>query len=426
MKYALKLVFPLPSRNIISVIALAALIMMTLAVVSSPSIFFAFQSSASSGGRISDQATPTTNTSTSTSSTTTMTGALAPNLHNILLIANENLLRIAPDNDLYPGGIWLNAMTFNGTIPGPLIVANQGDTLRITLKNEGKLAHSLNFHAGFGPNQALSGVVSAGENKTWTMEVNYPGAFLYQCDGDNLNGMWEHIADGMYGGIVVRPPNEKPAKEEFYVAFNEVYDTNAHPPFAASQSSSSSSSSSSEGNDTISMDNNNTIINQTVAAAGSFDIEKFIAREPDLILTNGMAFRYIPWIGRESKIVLNPDAEAFNVTAGELTRWYIFNAGPRNNVAFNFGAGLVKEAAAINNSSNLVNNNGTGESESSLPPSLLDSQGSQTYYDEVVNIPPGSGTVIEVTFPEPGTYFGNDHDVGSILYGAGFVVIAEE
>ncbi len=419
----MKLVFPLPSRNIISVIALAAVIMMmTLAVVSSFSIFFTFQSSASSGGRISDQAAPTTNTSTSTSSTTTMTGALAPNLHNILLIADENLLRIAPDNDLYLGGVWLNAMTFNGTIPGPLIVANQGDTLRITLKNEGKLAHSLNFHAGFGPNQALSGVVSAGENKTWTMKVNYVGAFLYQCDGDNLNGMWEHIADGMYGGIVVRPPNEKPAKEEFYVAFNEVYDTNAHPPFAASQSSLSSSSS--EGNDTISTDNN-TIINQTAAAAeaGSFDIEKFIAREPDLILTNGMAFRYIPWIGTESKIVLNPDAEDFHVRAGELTRWYIFNAGPRNNVAFNFGAGLVKEAAAINNSDNLVNNNGTVGSESS---SLLDSQGSQTYYDEVVNIPPGSGTIIEVTFPEPGTYFGNDHDVGSVLYGAGFVVIAEE
>ncbi|HEY1247374.1 MAG TPA: hypothetical protein VGE97_00155, partial [Nitrososphaera sp.] len=46
-------------------------------------------------------------------------------------------------------------------------------------------------------------------------------------------------------------------------------------------------------------------------------------------------------------------------------------------------------------------------------------------YDEIVNIPPGSGTVIEVSFPQPGTYFGNDHDVASILYGAGFVVIAE-
>lgn len=335
------------------------------------------------------------------------TESLAPKLNSssILLIANENVLRIAPDNDLYPGGLWFNAMTFNGTIPGPLIIANQGDTLTITLKNEGKLVHSLNFHAGFGPSQALSGVVGAGENKTWTMKVNYPGAFLYHCDGDNLNGMWEHIADGMYGGIVVRSPNEEEhntTAQEFYVAFSEVYDTKAHAPFAANQSSEGRS-------------------NTNQAAAGSFDIEKFIARKPDLILTNGMAFRYIPWIGTESKIVLNPDAEPFHVRAGELTRWYLFNAGPRNNVAFNFGAGLVKEAAI--NSNNLVNNGSGGSESSSLPPP--DRQDSQTYYDEVINIPPGSGTVIEVTFPEPGTYFGNDHDVGSILYGAGFVVIAD-
>jgi nitrite reductase (NO-forming) len=399
-------------------IALAAVIMMTLAVVSS-SIFFAFQSLASSS-MTSDQASITTN-NTSTY-ITTITDPLAPKLHNILLIANENLLRIAPDNDLYPEGVWLNAMTFNTTIPGPLIVANQGDTLTVTLKNEGKLAHSLNFHAGFGPSHALSGVVSAGENKTWTMKVNYPGAFLYHCDGDNLNGMWEHIAGGMYGGMVVRPPNEEPARE-FHVAFNEVYDTNAHPPFADNPFAINQSST--EGNNNT----NQTAAAAAAAAAGSFDIEKFIAQEPDLILTNGMAFRYIDRIGTEAKILLNPDAEAFHVRAGELTRWYIFNAGPRNNVAFNFGAGLVKEAAAaaINNINNLTSNGSGGPASSSSSLSTLPNrQDSQTYYDEVINIPPGSGTVIEVTFPEPGTYFGNDHDVGSILYGAGFVVVAEE
>ncbi len=57
--------------------------------------------------------------------------------------------------------------------------------------------------------------------------------------------------------------------------------------------------------------------------------------------------------------------------------------------------------------------------------SSLGRQDSQGYHDESVSIPLGSGTIIEVTFPEPGTYFGTGHDVGSILYGAGFVVIAE-
>ena len=41
-----------------------------------------------------------------------------------------------------------------------------------------------------------------------------------------------------------------------------------------------------------------------------------------------------------------------------------------------------------------------------------------------ISIPPGSGDAIEVIFPEEGTYFGNDHDLGHLLSGAGFVVQA--
>jgi nitrite reductase (NO-forming) len=314
-----------------------------------------------------------------------------PQFREILVVANENVLKIAPNNDLYPEGLWYNAMTFNGTIPGPLIVANQGDTLEITLKNEGRIVHSLNFHAGFGPSQALSGVVRPGESKTWTMKVDYPGAFFYHCDGDNLNGIWEHIADGMYGGIVVRAAGEEPAKREFYVAFNELYNT-APSTFMAGESSLNVS---------------------TQAIPGSFDMDKFTAKNPDLVLTNGMAFRFTPWIGTEAKIQLNRDAETFHVKVGELTRWYLYNAGPRDDIAFNFGAGLVKEI--------FYGDNGIGESSRlSLSPDDFDRG-----YDEVVNIPPGSGTIIEVTFPEPGLYFGNDHDVGSILKGAGLVVMAE-
>jgi nitrite reductase (NO-forming) len=316
---------------------------------------------------------------------------LGPQFREILLVANEKVVKVVPENDIYTQGLWYNAMTFNGTIPGPLIVANQGDILRITLKNEGRLVHSLNFHAGFGPSQALSGIVKSGESNTWTMKVDYPGAFLYHCDGDNLNGIWEHVADGMYGGIVVRAASEEPAKE-FYVAFNELYDTNAAPAFAADQSSLNASSQ---------------------AVPGSFDMDKFIAKKPDLVLTNGMAFRYIPWIGTEAKIQLNGNAETFHVKVGELTRWYLYNAGPRDDIAFNFGAGLVREIIYSENGAE-------GSSGPSLSPDNFNSE-----YDEVVNIPPGSGTIIEVTFPEPGSYFGNDHDVGSILSGAGFVVMAE-
>ena len=54
----------------------------------------------------------------------------------ILLIANENVLRIAPDNDLQPGGVFYDSMTFNGTIPGPPIFVNQGDTVRLGIQTK--------------------------------------------------------------------------------------------------------------------------------------------------------------------------------------------------------------------------------------------------------------------------------------------------
>ena len=45
---------------------------------------------------------------------------------------------------------------------------------------------------------------------TWTWEAKHAGAFYYHCGADGLNGVWEHIANGMYGGVVVHPQNEQP------------------------------------------------------------------------------------------------------------------------------------------------------------------------------------------------------------------------
>ena len=56
-------------------------------------------------------------------------------------------------------------MVFNSTIPGPVISIDQGDTLNITLKNEGQTIHSLDFHAGFSPSKAVSGSVKPGEER---------------------------------------------------------------------------------------------------------------------------------------------------------------------------------------------------------------------------------------------------------------------
>ena len=311
---------------------------------------------------------------------------------HVTLIASEKTLQVAPDSDLHPGGVMYKAMVFNGTIPAPVLSVNQGDKVEITLVNQGQKIHSLDFHAAITTSGANSGPVKAGESKTWSFMAANAGAFFYHCSGDGLNGVWEHIASGMYGAVVVHPHNEKPAKE-FYVVFGQIY------------------------SDKVSSN-----------ATGSFDMDKFMAKNPDLVLTNGMAHKYAPAIGGVAKIVLNKPLndkltnalagkgdlkDFFVVHPGEQTRWYIVNAGPNDYIAFHFiGAQMdVRDGSIINRF------------------------GTQDKNDETWTIPPGSASVIEAVFPQgggpegagngsPGVYVGVDHEMTDVVKGAAFAVIA--
>jgi len=301
---------------------------------------------------------------------------------HVTLIADENVVQVAPDNALHPGGVIYNAYTFNGTIPGPTVAIDQGDNLTITLINEGELIHSYDFHAGLGPRKALSfgsggesSSVQPGETKTgWLQGVN-AGSWLYHCGADSLNGVWEHIANGMYGTIVVHPQNEEPAKE-FSVAFSEIY--NAADPGAFNE----------------------------VNGTGSFDIAKFLDNDPDLVLTNGMSFKYAPSVGAIAKLELNPNATVFQVQPGELTRWYITNPGPNDGVAFHFISGQLDVRDGFNAAAN--------------------SYGVINMNDETWWIPPGSSSVIETVFPDEGAYVAVDHAMADVVKGGAFVVLATE
>src|SRR5918995_449831 len=299
-------------------------------------------------------------------------------IKRVTLIADEVEVQVAPDNALHPGGVTYTAMVFNGTTPGPVISVDQGDTIEFTLTNEGEVIHSMDFHAGYGPTQAsgsdaseTGSNVQPGESVNWTWTAPYAGVFYYHCAADGLNGIWEHIANGMYGGIVVHPPNEEPAKE-FYIVFGEIYSNNIEGLFMPAN------------------------------GTGTLDLDKFLARNPDLVLTNGMAHKYVPSVGAISQIELNPDAEVFQVQPGELTRWYIVNGGPSDVVAFHFISSIitVKDGSVQNR------------------------LGTQVLNDETWTIPPGSGSVIESVFPEEGIYVGVDHAVDDVLKGAAFAVLA--
>ena len=296
----------------------------------------------------------------------------------VFLIADEVDVQIAPDNALHPGGVMYRAMVFNGTVPGPVISVDQGQPIEFTMRNDGDVIHSMDFHAGFGPSAAVGSAASEtgsniqpGQTVTWTWTPPYAGVFYYHCGADGLNGVWEHIANGMYGGIVVHPENERPAKE-FYVVFGEIYSNNVQGVFMPAN------------------------------GTGTLDLNKFLAGNPDLVMTNGMAHKYVPEIGAFSTIQLNPDAEVFQVQPGELTRWYIVNAGPNDVVAFHFISGILSVHDG----------------------SVQNRYGTQVLNDEGWTIPPGSGSVIEAVFPEEGIYVGVDHAMNDVVKGAAFAVLA--
>jgi nitrite reductase (NO-forming) len=336
------------------------------------------------------------------------------NDHSIIkkftLIADDrNIVKISPDNTLHPGGIFYKAMTYNGTIPGPAIVVNQGDIFQITVYNKGDLVHSLDLHGIEGPSHALISAIKPGENSTLKAKAEYPGVFMYHCDGDNLNGIWDHIASGMYGGIVVHPKNERPIAKEFYMVFGEIYSTGINSGLFSNTSNMSATAAS------------------VKKEIGSFDTNKFVANKPDLILTNGMAYKYMPFLGTISKILLNKNAEVFKVKPGELTRWYIVNAGPRGYLAFNFASDMIRTIHYNTSNKTDTNPNNYADNNSTTDSIITDAHPSSSIskvYE--VTMPPGSAEEIEAIFPEQGSYVGNDHDIGRFLQGAGFVVLATD
>ena len=267
----------------------------------------------------------------------------------VLLNASEQNITAAPNDVLHPGGIHYHAMVFNNTIPGPLIALTQGENLQVTLTNYADDIHSLDFHMGYGADQANSGSVrgtitplTLHHSTTWTICNPAPGAWLYHCSADmfapasedelpplslppkspvGVGGIWYHIANGMYSGTVVHPLSEKPAKE-FYMVFSQLFTNNTNP------------------------DDLDGLF-KPEKGLGYFSFAKFLKDQPDLMLTNGMAFKYLRSIGTDihspigkpyprAPITINKDATPFKVVPNSLTRWYIFNAGPNDGVAFHF------------------------------------------------------------------------------------------
>src|SRR4029079_17232353 len=117
-------------------------------------------------------------------------------------------------------GYW----TFNGRVPGPFIRVRVGDTIDIHLKNsaDSSMIHSVDVHAATGPGGGAAALqVDPGDEKSMTWKALIPGLYVYHCATPMVA---EHIANGMYGLILVEPEAGMPKVDrEFYIMQGEIY-----------------------------------------------------------------------------------------------------------------------------------------------------------------------------------------------------------
>ncbi len=116
--------------------------------------------------------------------------------------------------------------TFGGTTPGSFIRVRQGDTVEFHLKNNpgNKMPHNIDLHGVTGPGGgAASSFTAPGHESQFTFKALNEGIFVYHCATAPV-GM--HIANGMYGLILVEPPQGLPKVDhEYYVMQGDFYTT---------------------------------------------------------------------------------------------------------------------------------------------------------------------------------------------------------
>ena len=148
--------------------------------------------------------------------------------HDIDLVIEEKSMTIAP-------GYVVRAWTFNGTVPGPVIRVNQGDTIRIHLKNPStnQLPHSVDFHASqVAWNDEMTSI-NPGEEKLYEWRADYAGVWMYHC---GTAPALHHIANGMFGMVIVEPKGGfAKVDREFALVQSEWYFDNQGKPASLSK-----------------------------------------------------------------------------------------------------------------------------------------------------------------------------------------------
>lgn len=134
--------------------------------------------------------------------------------HHIEIRADDTVVQeVAP-------GTRQRVWTFNGTLPGPVLRGKVGDVFVVTFVNAGTMGHGIDFHAGATAPDGPMRTIQPGERLTYRFRAEFAGAWLYHC---STMPMTQHIANGMYGAVIIDPPKLPKADREYLLVQGELY-----------------------------------------------------------------------------------------------------------------------------------------------------------------------------------------------------------
>ena len=133
-------------------------------------------------------------------------------------------------SEIAPGVIYDDTWGFEGHVPGPLLRVRVGDLVEVHLRNalNSMRTHNIDFHFVMGPGGGASALsVAPGEEAVLEARATAPGFYMFHCATPDIP---MHIANGMYGFVLVEPEEGLPqVGKELYVVQSEIYTNDDKP-----------------------------------------------------------------------------------------------------------------------------------------------------------------------------------------------------
>ena len=246
-------------------------------------------------------------------------------------------------------GLNYDFWTFNGTVPGPLIRVREGDTVELHLRNDpsSHMTHNIDLHAVMGPGGGAAATMTPpGQESVFAFKAMRAGIYVYHCATPPVP---MHIANGMYGMILVEPPQGlPPVAHEYYVMQGDFYTTTGYKYTGYT-----------------------TGAHPTPLLA--FDLQKMLKEQPTYVLFNG----------QEGSLIGD---HALHAKVGDTVRLFVGDGGPNLTSSFHI-IGQIFDSVQVEGGS-------------------LENHNVQTTV-----IPPGGATMLELKTLVPGTFLLVDHAI---------------